>query len=873
MVEAHGAQAGALADPALAFREAAVAAGIPIKGSIRADGKLHRVDVEGDPRGSRNGYYVLHLDDHPAGLFGCWKRNFKQTWKAGGHRLTDFELARLREKVEADRLKREREEARKQAAAAKTAKELWAGYAPAPADHPYLQRKGVAAHGIRVDREGKLVLAMVDAKGAIWSLQTIDADGDKRFLPGGKVQGTMFAIGEPGPAVVIAEGYATAATIHQATGAQVIVAFNAGNLEPVARAVREARPDVRMLIAADNDCETHQPVENPGVHYARRAARAAGAAMAVPSWPEDHAKAGRKADWNDLAQALGEDPVADPIFEAIPPGIMAHDEPEEIEEAPPHPGFDGDGYDQPPPADTETGDPGLPIRGGKPVIQIMGGTLAKNSDEAEVVLGNDTRARPFSGVYVNGAILVRPMRLAEAEKSGGVTRQAGSLMLVPVTANFLRRRLTELCAFLKWDGRAEDWVPADCTDALAKSVMEGAPWPSIPRIEGVIEAPTMREDGTILDQPGYDEATGLLFDPGGIDFPRVPEKPTRAQAEAALQELIEVIYNFPFENGAARSVMLAAMLTCVIRRTLRAAPMFAFSAPKPGSGKTLLAECIGYLATGRPPVIVSQPNDPDEERKRMLGLLMDGTAVLLIDNVERPIQSDVLCSILSQPTYSDRVLGGNIKAIARTNLTIMSSGNNTEVLGDLTRRTLRCYLDPNCDRPEEREFDVNLHEFVPANRARLVVAVLTIIRAHMEANSPNPGLPNYGNFEQWAARVRLPLVWLGQEDPVQTREGIEARDETKEKHKALLECWSELFGSEPMTVGAVIKVDGDGDRYVRWHEILGEFKVRGEMNVKSFGKFIASREKRNEGGLRFERAGVAHHAVQWRVVSSANSHD
>jgi putative DNA primase/helicase len=321
MLGARASNSGTTDDPIRAFKDAMAAAGVPMssRADVRADGKIHRYDVDGDPRGSRNGWYVLHLDGRPAGGFGSWKAGTKHTWAAGGQKLSDTELAALREKIEAARLKREREQTRKQASAAKSAQELWARYDQAPADHPYLVSKGVRPHGARIDREGKLVLAMVDVKDAIWSLQTIDADGDKRFLPGGKVAGTMFPIGEPGPAVVIAEGYATAASIHAATGVQTIVAFNAGNLEPVARAIRAERPDVRMLIAADNDTETKEPIENPGVHFGRRAAKAAGAGLAVPSWPDDHPKASRKVDWNDIALALGEDAVADPIFDAIPP--------------------------------------------------------------------------------------------------------------------------------------------------------------------------------------------------------------------------------------------------------------------------------------------------------------------------------------------------------------------------------------------------------------------------------------------------------------------------------------------------------------------------------------------------------------------------
>ena len=188
------------------------------QGQPIGDGRLHRFDVEGDRKGSRNGYYTLHLDGRPAGAFGCWKRGIKETWKANGAPLSDFDLAKLMREIEAERKRREQKQAKRQKEAAEDAAELWGGYEPAPADHPYLVRKQIQPHGARIDGQGRLVLAVADADGKIWSLQTIDADGGKLFMPGGRKRGCMFLIGEPGDRIVIAEGFATGASIHEATG-------------------------------------------------------------------------------------------------------------------------------------------------------------------------------------------------------------------------------------------------------------------------------------------------------------------------------------------------------------------------------------------------------------------------------------------------------------------------------------------------------------------------------------------------------------------------------------------------------------------------------------------------------------------------------
>ena len=260
----------------------------------------------------------------------------------------------------------------------------------------------------------------------------------------------------------------------------------------------------------------------------------------------------------------------------------------------------------------------------------------------------------------------------------------------------------------------------------------------LPKLAGIIEAPTLRGDGTLLDRPGYDKSTGLLFDPGGAIFPKISPRPSREDAEAALATLSDILRDFPFADDESRSVALAALITGLVRRTLRAAPLFAFSAPKMASGKTLLATLASYLATGRPPAMLSQSDDPESERKRLLALLMEGTPMIVLDNIERALKSDSLCSILTEPVFADRVLGLSRTASVPTNATFFATGNNIIIHGDLTTRALVCSLDPKVERPEERRFAVNLHEAVPARRGELVAAALTIPLAYLAAGAPAP---------------------------------------------------------------------------------------------------------------------------------------
>jgi len=270
-----------------AFLDAMHAAGLaPFKTiDLRDDGKLTRYRVTGDKPGSRNGWYVLHAGPILAGAFGSWKTGESHTWREATTRpQTPAERAELATRIKAMQVARHAEQAAVQASAAERAAKLWARAHPANNSHPYLQRKRVPAIGIRALRD-MLVIPARDVAGALHTLQFISPDGSKRFLTGGRIRGCYYAMGRPADVLLLAEGLATASTLHLATGAAVAVCFNCGNLEPVARALRGKFPELRLVICADDDRETPG---NPGVTRAKAAARAVGGFVAVPKFPEVH---------------------------------------------------------------------------------------------------------------------------------------------------------------------------------------------------------------------------------------------------------------------------------------------------------------------------------------------------------------------------------------------------------------------------------------------------------------------------------------------------------------------------------------------------------------------------------------------------------
>jgi putative DNA primase/helicase len=277
-----------------AFRDAMHRAGIVPPAVIEADGLLHRFHVEGDKRGTLNGWYALHTDGRAAGVFGSWKTGLRTNWAADGRRMTDSEREAFAKQIEAARAQARAERRAEHEARAINARAEWAAAVRADPLHSYLCAKGIKPHTLR-QAGGALLVPLFDAFGLLWNLQRIQADGTKRFRPG-RAGGLFSPLGDlTDPArLLICEGWATGATLHEESGHAVLCAMNAGNLLPVATAARAAWPAVDLVICADDDRNTEG---NPGLTAATAAAKVTGAALIVPQFPEG----ARGSDYNDLA--------------------------------------------------------------------------------------------------------------------------------------------------------------------------------------------------------------------------------------------------------------------------------------------------------------------------------------------------------------------------------------------------------------------------------------------------------------------------------------------------------------------------------------------------------------------------------------------
>lgn len=497
----------------------------------------------------------------------------------------------------------------------------------------------------------------------------------------------------------------------------------------------------------------------------------------------------------------------------------------------------------------------------RPAIIIERGKLSEMLVQAESAL-----MKHCPDLYQRAGMLVRAARLPQDVHVHGLKQKAGSLNLIPVSKDFLMWLMNRHIEWQKWVKAGEgtfELKPADAPPALAAMLLDLSGHWRLPYLSAVMECPTMRRDGTVLVRNGYDSTSGLYLDGGGIEFDPIPDRPTKAQAERALDDLRDVIKDFPFEEPEDRAVTLSGILTIPIRHLMTAAPLHAFSATRPGSGKSFQADIAAMIATGRTAPAMSQAQDPTEEEKRLVGILLSGAQLALIDNINKPLESDRLCSVLTQQTYQGRVLGLNKNPHLPCRLTWFATGNALALMDDLNDRTIMGCLSPATERPEQQLFDRDLYRWIPEHRHRLASSGLTVLRSYVVHDFPTQKITPFVRFADWSRLVRSALVWLGETDPVKTQERLRGRDPVTTGLGAFLSAWRDAFKDRAASAKEAINSQSDP----LWQSILEVASTDGEkVSVKSLGKYLAKYAGRAEGGLKIELKGISNGIRQWRVA-------
>ena len=908
---------------------------------------------------------------------------------------------------------------------AEMARAIWEAAEPCDT-HPYLARKGVKSFGLRYgdfeverldDETGEititkmkaLLVPLLDRSQQIWSLQAISSKegGAKLLLKNGRKSGNFFVIGKPQTiggrhVFILVGGYATGASVHEATGHMVVVCIDASNLRNVARQLRERDPDAVIVVGADNDLWGRRQdgsAYNPGMEAAKQVASESGALIVAPEFCENDAtgkdEKGRlkgPKDWNDWHCINGAKSLAE-CFDAalarvrqvilvpsqnealgvayalecmarlasVPPSVYVvpyaqrsiqevvertiaehpganlvilaalgrEDEAQAVREQyggrvqlPPHEvsAWQGWGalyldalfdlidglFDVDLRAEVEAALARLvkvatSVERTVDVSEVLGDAGAVESHQSTmsesdvapteillepgelpriVDLGEQALLVRAQHLYIRGGRIVRTVKVPTAITSG---KQANITQVKPIAKHALAEELTKVATWVKVDKRrreGDERVVINCPLQVAETLMARDQW-SLRSLTAIIHGPTLRDDGSILEMAGYDEATGLLLE-SHTSFAPVPQCPSREDGLAALARLDKIVSKFPFVSEADKAVWFAGLLTAAIRRSLPTSPMFAFTAPTAGTGKSYMADLIATIVTGEAAPALSQGRSEEETEKRLTGVLLAGHTIINLDNCTLAVDGDFLCQVLTQPIVEVRKLGGHDVWRVPGSATILATGNSLVIAGDMTRRALVCNLDAGVERPELREFDFNPVEMAKRGRAGYLVDVLTILRAFHVAGSPCQAKP-LGSFDAWSDRVRSALIWLGVADPCATMERTRKSDPKLSSLREVLRGLHKAFGNGRVRVREIINeatssagAFAPGSSFTTKeykHPDLREALLSvagdgGAINSRRLGKWLSANLGRPVDGLRLIEAGDDRDGVKLWMVDS-----
>lgn len=446
------------------------------------------------------------------------------------------------------------------------------------------------------------------------------------------------------------------------------------------------------------------------------------------------------------------------------------------------------------PSEEETGGrPALRIGSGPETIRRLAGSL-----DGQIV----------PETYVSDG------RIAHVEEVSGTTVtkvQGDEDSLLPVTSTtitppLLARLLAEHTYTYKVmrpkDGNPYRVETTPSAAALA-AALAGKSWPGLPPLLGIVGAPVLRPDGTLLQRPGYDAATGVFL-ARKVPLDPVPERPTAAQVAESRRFLLEVfLRDFPWVSAADKANHLALMVTPVLRPYTRAlTPFGVVSATMPGSGKTILTASIGMIYGQR---VLSWTHSDEELRKAITSVLADQAGVVVFDNLHEGavIDSPILARLITERVWADRLLGRNATAAIPNDRLWLATGNNLNVGGDMASRTVLVQLDPNMPNPEQRTgFAIGqLDHWIlnPANQRTVLWHLLVLIGDWTAAGAPKAAGLTMRQFTTWAEAVGGLLEHHGVPGFLANAGAVAQVDEGAAEWGAFLARWHALHGERPLT--------------------------------------------------------------------------
>ncbi|EFH90810.1 hypothetical protein [Ktedonobacter racemifer] len=345
-------------------------------------------------------------------------------------------------------------------------------------------------------------------------------------------------------------------------------------------------------------------------------------------------------------------------------------------------------------------------------------------------------------------------------------------------------------------------------DAMVKDILTLGNW-LFPPLDSIIEFPVIRSDGTLITTPGYDEQTRLYYAPvPTLHIPPIPEHPTDDDIVSALVLIEEVIGQFPFENDASYANTVALLLTPLIRHAIDGhVPLALIDATRPGTGKSLLAETVALIATGRKASMMTAPYDDNEWRKRIASTLAEGATIITIDNIKARLQSASLDSALTSHTVKERILGESRNGVYAQCATWMATGNNIQLGGDLPRRCYWIRMDARTAKPWTRGgFKHDLETWIPTHRGEIITALLTLVRAWYDAGKPLMSEPiKMGSFQAWVNTIGGILEHGSVNDFLGNAQALQEQDEDALQWAAFLRAWLAHYHLNQILASVLVK--------------------------------------------------------------------
>lgn len=406
------------------------------------------------------------------------------------------------------------------------------------------------------------------------------------------------------------------------------------------------------------------------------------------------------------------------------------------------------------------------------------------------------------------------------------------------------------------------------------NVVAGAfacPWKRDVRVlEQIIESPTIRPDGSLVDTPGYDGQLRVLYQPNA-EFPEIPEAPTQQDAIDALVALREVFQDFPCETESDRMILVASVITMVCRAAIPGpVPAFGISANTSGTGKSMAVEMATLIATGRAGEGKGWPIDEVELGNQLDSAAIESSPVLWFDNLDKPFGGAILCSYLTFSTARPRDFGRKRTVLCPWRTVIFGTGNNLQLGRDMHRRTLVCHMlndreNPHLIRDDEKRFThYPLEPWVRENRPRLVAAVLTLVRAWILAKRPRGTQPALGAFDAWSRFVPDCIEWAGSAESNPLARAVKpGAEDANDEDVAFSQFLSGLkmlakdsAGLKARDIVSVLYPDGapgKGDGYDELREaiegITRKKNIKGVPEAHALGTWLRARKNQRRHGL------------------------